>query len=114
MEKHQDQLLFKIFIWYWTLVYAIEFACFSLVLYSTRTSLISAASESVSWHQIVFLAICTMIIMLSIPVAIWKMLSVYRKREWEKIRWSFAIPVGAILLVLASFEIVPRLLSRMK
>ena len=114
MEKHQDQLLFKIFIWYWTLVNAIGFAYFSLLIYSMRTSLISTDSESVSWHQNVSLAIYTMIIMLSITVAIWKMLSVYRKREWEKIRWSFAIPVGAILLVLASFEIVPRLMSWMK
>ena len=112
MEKHQDQLLFKIFIWYWTLVYAIGFVYFSLLLYFTGTSLVSAASESGFWPQI--LAIYTMVIMLSIAIAIWKMLSVYRKREWEKIRWSFAIPVGAILLVLASMEIVPRLLSWMK
>ena len=114
MEKHQDQLLFKIFILYWTLVYTIGFAYFSLLLYSTRAFLVFIASEPKSWPQSLFLAFYAMILMLSMAVAIWKMLSVYRKREWEKIRWFFAIPVGSIILVLASFEIVPRLLSWMK
>lgn len=110
MEKHQDQLLFKIFILYWALLYVAGFAYFSLLLYSTRGFLVFTNS----WPQGAFLSLYATIIMLSMAVSIWKLLSVYRKREWEEIRWFFATPVGAILLVLASFEIVPRLLSWMK
>ena len=113
MEKHQDQLLFKVFIWYWTALYAIGFAYFSVLLYSAGISLLAASRESASLGSYVLLAISAMILLLSTAGAIWKMVSVYRKREWETIRWSFAIPVGAILLVLASFELVPRLLSWM-
>lgn len=108
MEKHQDQFFFKTFIWFWVLLYSVGIVCAARFFYVIVTA--SASGDSLARGGFILL-IAPIFVSLSMPVAIWKMVSVYRRKEWEKIRWSFAIPIFAILLVLASFEIVPRIFS---